>query len=107
MYLIVFYVPESHLDTVTQAMFEKGAGQIGSYDCCAWHTFGTGQFRPLDGSRPFIGRAGEVETVKEARVEMVCREHHIKAVLIALVASHPYESPAYHAVPVQTLENLT
>ncbi len=53
MYKICFYVPESHLEKVKEALFATGAGRIGDYDHCCWQTRGTGQFRPL-ASRPAI-----------------------------------------------------
>ena len=53
MHKLTFYVPETHLESVKQALFEKGAGKIGRYDCCCWQTKGVGQYRPLDGSDPF------------------------------------------------------
>ena len=90
-----FYVPESDLDSVKTAVFEAGAGRIGNYDCCAWQTLGQGQFRPLDGSKPAIGRLNAVETVPDYRVEVVLEEHLCKAVVGALKQAHPYEEPAY------------
>ena len=32
---IEFYVPETHLEAVKNAMFETGAGKVGAYDSCA------------------------------------------------------------------------
>lgn len=96
-------MPESHKETVKQAVFKKGAGRYDGYDCCSWEMLGAGQFKPLAGSQPFIGQQGEVETVAEYRVEMICLEAHIKAVLKALIDSHPYETPAYY---VQEIKNL-
>ncbi len=103
MYKFCFYVPESHLQTVKQAVFAAGAGRIGDYDCCAWQTPGHGQFRPLDGSQPFIGAQGQVETVEEYKVEMVCADDNIKAVLEAFRQAHPYEEPAYDIWPLSDL----
>ena len=94
-YKIEFYVPETHLDKVKNAVFSAGAGKIGNYDCCSWQTFGTGQFRPLDGSKPFIGEKGKTETVQEYKVELVCDSKYINNVIEALKKSHPYETPAY------------
>src|SRR5260364_89795 len=71
-YGIVVYVPASHLEPVKQTMFEAGAGRIGDYDRCAWQIAGLGQFRPLAGSQPFLGTQGQIETVEEVRVEVVC-----------------------------------
>jgi len=95
MYKLAFFVPESHLEAVKQAVFATGAGRIGNYDCCAWQTLGQGQFRPLPGSQPFIGEQGEVETVSEYRVELVCEDGLIRQAVKALIDAHPYEEPAY------------
>lgn len=97
---ISFYVPESHLEPVKEAMFEAGAGRIGNYDQCAWQTLGTGQFRPLPGSHPHTGQQGQIDMVAEYQVEMVCDESQLPAVLQALKHTHPYEEPAYAAWPV-------
>ena len=98
MYKLCFYVPESHLDIVKQAVFAVGAGRIGDYDQCCWQVLGQGQFRPLPGSDPFIGSQGDVETVAEYRVELVCEDSIIKAAVAALRVAHPYEEPAYDVV---------
>ena len=103
---LVFFVPESHKESVKQAVFEQGAGRYDGYDCCSWETKGTGQFKPLSGSQPFIGAQDEIELVDEYRVEMICSEQHIKAVLQALIYSHPYETPAYDVQSIQTLDNF-
>ncbi len=89
------YVPESHLETVKQALFNAGAGRIGDYDSCCWQTLGEGQFRPLEGSDPYLGMQGEVETVAEYKVEMVCAEGCLEDVVTALRSAHPYEEPAF------------
>ena len=95
MYKLCFYVPENATDLVKNAVFEAGAGKIGNYDSCCWQTLGDGQFRPLDNSQPYIGQKGQLETVTEFKVEMVCADERIKAVIAALKKAHPYEEPAY------------
>ncbi len=94
-YQISFYVPETHIDNVKSALFETGAGQLGSYSHCAWQTIGEGQFMPSDDSRPFLGTANEIETVKEFKVELLCKGKYLKPALQALKSSHPYEMPAF------------
>ncbi len=106
MYKISFYVPESHLESVKEALFKKGAGRIGLYDKCAWQTKGQGQFRPLKGSDPYKGTTGKVEKVEEFLVEMVCEKNVIKEVLKELVNAHPYEEPAYSAFEVKILSDF-
>ena len=100
MYKICFYVPESHLEIVKNAVFTAGAGRIGQYDQCCWQSKGQGQFRPLANSNPFIGESstdgpGKVEFVEEYKVEMVCENTMIADVVAALRKSHPYEEPAF------------
>jgi hypothetical protein len=95
MYKLGFYVPESHLDQVKAALFTVGAGRIGNYDSCCWQTLGAGQFRPLEGSQPYLGTQGTVEQVAEYRVELVVAEAVIREAVAALRASHPYEEPAF------------
>lgn len=94
------YVPETHVESVKQALFEAGAGRLGAYDSCCWQTEGVGQFRPLDGAKPFLGEPGRVERVKEWKLELVVEETALEAVLTALRRAHPYETPAYQYWPV-------
>ena len=95
MYKLAFFVPDSHVEVVKAAVFAAGGGRIGDYDHCAWQTLGQGQFRPLDGSQPFLGQAGQVEVVEEWKVELVVADDLIAQVVAALKQSHPYETPAY------------
>ncbi|MNF34033.1 putative GTP cyclohydrolase 1 type 2 [compost metagenome] len=95
MYKLSFFVPPSHVEAVKSAVFAAGGGRIGNYDCCSWQALGQGQFRPLDGSQPFLGQAGVVEQVEEWKVELVVEDSLVEAVVAALKHSHPYEAPAY------------
>jgi len=95
MYKLVVFIPESHVESVKKALFATGAGRIGDYDSCAWQTLGEGQFRPLEGSQPFLGQRGAVERVSEYRVEMVCPDERVDDALRALRRAHPYEEPAF------------
>jgi len=95
LYKITFFVPESHVEQVKQAMFDAGAGKIGNYDCCSWQVKGEGQFRPLLGSQAFIGEVNAIKKIEEFRVEMVCDKTKVKEAINALLQAHPYETPAY------------
>lgn len=98
MYKLGFYVPVDKKDQVKRALFSIGAGRIGNYDCCAFEYEGIGQFRALEGSNPTIGNIGEVEYVKEVRIEMVFQDALLKDVVKELRLSHPYEEPAYDII---------
>src|SRR5690606_34466322 len=92
---LVVFVPEPDADRLIDALSDAGAGRIGAYDRCAWTASGVGTFRAGEGANPTIGDVGKVEQVPETRVEMVMPRGRRRAVLEALVATHPYEEPAY------------
>ena len=106
MYQLIFYVPESHLERVKSALFKAGAGRIGDYEHCAWQTLGSGQFRPLESSTPFVGAIDKLETLEEYKVEMVCEARQIKQALQALLISHPYQTPAYSVLEIKTIADF-
>ena len=101
LYKLCCYVPEAALDAVKDAVFAAGAGRQGRYDRCCWQVAGQGQFRPLAGSNPHLGSQGQVETVTEFRVEMLCPGECVAAVVAALRAAHPYEEPAFDLVRLE------
>jgi dinuclear metal center YbgI/SA1388 family protein len=92
---LVVFVPEPDTERVIDALATAGAGKIGAYQRCAWTSSGTGTFRPGPGADPTVGSVGSVEHVAETRVEMVVPRRSRSTVLEALVATHPYEEPAY------------
>lgn len=94
------YVPADYAGRMKAALAEAGAGKIGNYDSCIWECSGVGQFRPLPGSAPFLGSEGEIERVPEIKLEMVVATDRLEAVLAALRAAHPYETPAFQFWPV-------
>ncbi len=103
MYKLSFFVPDDALESVKQAVFKTGAGQIGNYDCCSWQTLGQGQFRPLEGSNPHIGSQNQIETVDEWKVELVCEDELIHKAVAAMKQAHPYEEPAYDVWKLESI----
>lgn len=106
MFKLTVYIPATHVESVKEALFEAGAGRYAAYDRCAWQVLGEGQFRPLAGSRPFLGAAGRDEHVPEYRVEMLVPDDAAAAVLSALRRAHPYEEPAYDFVRILSVAEL-
>lgn len=92
---LVVFVPVEQAQRLIDALSAAGAGSLGDYDRCAWTSEGTGTFRPLAGADPAVGQVGEIETVHEARVEMVVPARRRGEVVAALRAAHPYEEPAF------------
>ena len=97
---LIYYVPESHLESTKLAIFEAGAGGIGNYEHCAWQVKGIGQFKPVKGANPFLGQLD----VEEWRVETIVSEDKASAVSKALRASHPYEEPAFEFIQILDIE---
>lgn len=96
---LIYYVPESHLHSTKAAIFQAGAGTdnqgYANYRQCAWQVKGIGQFQPAAQANPFLGTVGQLEYVEEWRVETIVSEEKAQAVKQALIASHPYECPAF------------
>jgi hypothetical protein len=98
MFQIVFYVPLNYAEKVKESLFVAGAGKLGNYEKCSFETKGIGQFLPLEGSDPFLGKVGEIERVTELKVEMICKKDCLDAAIQALKSSHPYETPAFYVI---------
>lgn len=105
-YVLSFYVPQTHKEKCTNAIFETGAGTWpgGTYKETCFTTAGTGQFRPTGAANPHIGEVGQLEKVEEYKVEIVVfgRETAVNAVK-ALKEAHPYEVVAYYVVKIENI----
>jgi len=92
---LAVFVPEAHAEAVRTALFDAGAGHIGAYDQCSFNLQGTGTFRAGEGTRPFVGKAGERHAEAEIRVEVIMPIEREPGILAAMHAAHPYEQVAY------------
>lgn len=97
---LTVFVPLTHIDKVREAMHRAGAGYIGNYSECSFQTAGTGTFRPQDGTQPFVGTRGILETVDEYRLETIAYEYDVKRIIAAMKEAHPYEEAAYDIYPL-------
>ncbi|MFZ5946082.1 MAG: Nif3-like dinuclear metal center hexameric protein [Bacillota bacterium] len=97
---VVVFVPWGYEDQVRSAMGAQGAGHIGNYADCTFQLFGTGTFRPLEGTNPFIGSQGQLEKAEEFRLETIVPESQLPGVIEAMKAAHPYEEVAYDVYPL-------
>lgn len=103
MFLFYFYVPEDHAESVKNALFNCGAGKIGNYQECCWQTLGQGQFRPTEGSEPFLGETNQITRVPELKVEMVIDDAHVNEIKQTLLQTHPYEKVAYGFISLSAI----
>lgn len=102
LYKIAVYVPVSHEIIVREALGEAGAGYLGNYSHCTFNTQGIGTFKPEDDANPFIGTVGEIESVKEVKIETIVPSKLLQKTIDNMIKSHPYEEVAYD---VYKLEN--
>jgi dinuclear metal center YbgI/SA1388 family protein len=97
---LVTFIPESHFEAVSNALFEAGAGVIGNYDSCGFSVPGTGTFRAGEKADPFVGVKGKIHHENEIRFETILYSHRKSDVLKALFSAHPYEEVAFDLYPL-------
>ncbi len=98
---LVVFVPDKDLGPVADAAFAAGAGHIGQYRECSFRLAGTGTFFGSEASNPTVGQKGRREDVSEWRLEVVCPERSVDAVVAAVRRAHSYEEPAYDVYPLR------
>jgi dinuclear metal center YbgI/SA1388 family protein len=94
-YKIVVFVPEKFVEKVASAMHIAGGGQIGDYSNCSFRIVGQGTFKGSNSTNPFVGIKGNLEYVREIRLEMIANSFDLPKILSAMKESHPYEEVAY------------
>ncbi len=93
---------QGFMDSVNEVLHPLYPG----YDrCFCWWTV-NGTWRPLEGSNPFRGRVGEIETAAEVRIEFAVREEDLQTVVARIAEIHPYEEPAIDVVPLISWKTL-
>ena len=97
----VLYVPSSHAELVEQAAYGAGAGRSGAYDECHFASPGTGTFRPLQGSNPYVGEQGVQSRSAELRLEFLVPKAAKEAVQKAVLQVHPYEVVAHSWIALE------
>lgn len=93
-------VPTAHADDVRMAMFDAGAGEMGTYDCCSYNIEGFGTFRALDGANPFVGAHQELHHEDETKIEVIVPRWRVADVENMILQTHPYECPAIDIIPL-------
>lgn len=106
MYKLIFFVPESHLEKVKEALFFAGLGEDAQYSHTCWQTAGQMQFIPKPGSHPARGQIGQIYFSQDYRVEMICKKKLLRKAVKILVNVHPYDQPAYEIYKVEQLDSL-
>jgi dinuclear metal center YbgI/SA1388 family protein len=92
------YVPTAHTESVRQALFSAGAGEIGNYSECSFGSEGKGTFKAGAGTNPFVGKQGERHEETEMKLEVIFPSWLERSVISALRNSHPYEEVAFEVI---------
>ena len=95
------FVPISYIDSVKEALFNAGAGNIGQYSECSFGVKGEGTFMASENANPFVGEKNIRHTEEEVKVEVVFPVFQQQNILKALIDAHPYEEVAYDIVNLQ------
>jgi len=94
------FVPSEHSDTLREAIFAAGGGEIGEYSKCSFNIDGKGTFLPGEGSNPHVGQKGTMEEADEVKIEIMFPKYLRNKLLSAMRAAHPYEEVAYYLHPL-------
>ena len=95
------FVPNEHAETLRNALFATGAGNIGRYSECSFNVEGKGSFKAGEDTDPFVGTQGERHYENEVKVEVIFPAHLQEALITAMRAAHPYEEVAFDILELQ------
>jgi len=98
---LVTFCPVAQAAKVREALFAAGAGNIANYSDCSFNTAGTGTFKALENTDPFVGEQGIQHQEAEIRIETIFFGHQERQILLALLENHPYEEVAYDIYPIE------
>lgn len=101
LFKVVVFIPLEYVEKVRVAMSRAGAGWIGNYAECTFQMKGVGTFRPLEGTKPFIGSQNQLEKVEEIRLETIVPEKKLAQVVSLMLSTHPYEEVAFDVYPLK------
>ena len=73
-YKMEVYLPKEALENIKNALYKKGLGKVGNYDCCmSWYEINS-SWRPNEIAKPYIGKVGDIEFAPEYKIEFRCEE---------------------------------
>ena len=99
---LVTFCEHKDAESLREALFNAGAGNISNYSDCSFNTEGTGTFKGNEQSNPTLGQPNVREYANETRIEVIFKTQDERRILSALFQNHPYEEVAYD---IYALEN--
>jgi dinuclear metal center YbgI/SA1388 family protein len=101
--MLTTFSPVAGVPKILDALFTAGAGHIGKYAECAFRLNGLGSFKPLEGSKPKVGKIDELSLVQEQRLELIYPIYLEKKIFEALKGNHEFEEVAYYCTPTNNI----
>ena len=99
-YKLEIFLPEEAFDAVSEALWAMDAGHIGNYDrCLSWSKVHS-CWRPLEGTKPYLGQEGELCRAEEMKIEVTVPAQRLSQTIAAVKAAHPYEEPVINVLPM-------
>lgn len=99
-YKLISFMPEQVVESISDALFKAGAGRIGNYSQCSFRSPGMGTFFGDSSTHPAVGKAKQLQTVEEVRLEVIVNSDDLAHVVATLRNIHPYEEPAFDLIPL-------
>ena len=94
------FIPEENFLELQKALQSVDAGHIGNYDSCVSCSRLTSYWRPLEGTDPYIGKAGEISCEPEIKAEVTVFKEKVDETIEAIKKVHPYEEPVINVIPI-------
>ncbi len=94
------FIPETHFKLLQKALQDVDAGHIGNYDSCLSYSKVIGTWRPLEGTKPYIGKENQISEEPELKVEVTIKFENLNKTIKAIKEIHPYEEPVINVIPL-------
>ena len=98
-YKIAVYIPEKYSQELMESVNSIIEPFYPGYDMCFSISKVIGTWRPLEGSKPFLGEQGRIERAEELKIEFIIRAEDVERVLTTILEVHPYEEPSIDVIP--------
>ncbi|SHH36888.1 hypothetical protein SAMN02745245_01166 [Anaerosphaera aminiphila DSM 21120] len=90
---IELFIPKKYVVNLANALNERSILKYENYDYVYAISNVVGNFRPIEGSNPFIGEIGKVSEVEEVKMEFRIESENLEETKKVIELIHPYEKP--------------
>lgn len=95
---VEIFIPEVSVSNFINKINDLGVLKEDDYDYCYSETKVIGNFRPLEGANPTIGKVNKREVVNESKLEFRIDEKDLQRVHRCILENHPYEVPVINYI---------